>query len=55
MIEPKRLTMDKGKFLASQFLNFFVGSDEKFKLVEKFNKTPAHFDIQEVIQSLNQL
>ncbi|KAI8987692.1 ATP11 protein-domain-containing protein [Mycotypha africana] len=54
--DPKMLDTANAQFLAFALQHFYVtGGDEKFKLVEKFHKSPGDFDFNELIKAVETL
>ncbi|CEP10828.1 hypothetical protein [Parasitella parasitica] len=54
--DPRMLDTANAQFLAFALQQFYVtGGPDKLKLVEKFHKTPAEFDFQELIKAVETL
>ncbi|GAN00828.1 protein ATP11 [Mucor ambiguus] len=54
--DPRMLDTANAQFLAFSLQQFYVtGSEDKLKLVEQFHKTPAEFDFQKLIKSVETL
>lgn len=51
--DPRMLDTANAQFLTFALQQFYVtGGEEKLKLVEKFHKSPAEFDFQELINAV---
>lgn len=54
--DPRMLDTANAQFLTFALQQFYVtGSEDKLKLVEKFHKSPAEFNFQELIKSVETL
>jgi ATP synthase F1 complex assembly factor 1 len=54
--EPRMLDTANAQFLTFALQQFYVtGGEEKLKLVEKFHKSPAEFDFQELIDAVERV
>jgi len=52
-VDDKKLSVQEGQLLVLMMIEFFISNDEKYKLVEIFNKTPGQFDLQKLLDSVN--
>ncbi|KAG2198268.1 hypothetical protein INT47_004352 [Mucor saturninus] len=54
--DPRMLTTANAQFLTFALQQFYVtGGEEKLKLVEKFHKSPADFDFQQLIEAVEKV
>ena len=50
--DEKRLSVDDGRLLVLQLLEFYVNDDAKYALVQTFNHRPKEFDLNAVVSAM---
>ena len=51
--DDKRLSVDDGRLLVLQLLEFYVNDDAKYALVQTFNHRPSEFSMDAVLAAVD--
>ena len=51
--DERRLSIDDGRLLVLQVLEFYVNSPDKYALVQTFNHRPREFDLNALVAAVS--